>query len=141
MIMRILFLCMDNSCVSQMAEGLAEMLARGVPGVSFFSAGFKPAGSVNPLAILVMKEKGMDISGYRPKGLEELPFREFDIIVDLGGKDAAPFLTAKQYFKWTLPYPESPEIVFFRLARDLIGAKVAGLLRKIAEEISSKSEI
>ena len=140
MIIKILFLCVENSCRSQMAEGLAEMLAQGVKGLSFFSAGSKPSGMLNPLAVRVMKEKGIDISGHISKSFEDLPYREFDIVVGMGCGDACPLFMAKQYIKWNVPDPKGKDIVYFRMVRDLIGAKVAGLLRSISLKMEAEND-
>jgi len=123
-----------------MAEGLAEMLAQGVKDISFFSAGSKPSGMVDPLAVLVMKEKGIDISGHRSKSFEDLPYREFDIVVGMGCGDACPLFMAKQYVKWNIPDPKGRDIVYFRMVRDLIGAKVAGLLRDISLKLEEEND-
>ena len=79
---RILFLCTHNSCRSQMAEGLANH----VPGEAFqaFSAGTE-ATRVNPLAIEVMTELGIDISGQRSKTIDEFAGDSFDYVVTLCG--------------------------------------------------------
>jgi len=66
---RILFLCTGNSCRSQMAEGLLR--ERGAAGIESLSAGARPSGSVHPLAVRVMNELGIDISGQRSKSIEE----------------------------------------------------------------------
>src|SRR3989337_3815020 len=71
----ILFLCVANSARSQMAEGIARSLAP--PGVKVSSAGSSPA-SVRPQAIQVLKEIGIDISGYLSKGLDSIDARSVD---------------------------------------------------------------
>ncbi|MFN4182408.1 MAG: arsenate reductase ArsC [bacterium] len=76
---RILFLCVGNSCRSQMAEGFARKLVGGKYEV--YSAGSCPAGFVAPLAIEVMNEKGIDISGQYSKGVEEIPRGPYEIVV------------------------------------------------------------
>jgi len=87
---RILFLCTANSCRSQMAEGFARAL---LPSDRFEarSAGIE-AGGVNPRAVLVMKEVGIDISGQRSKSVDELASMEFDLVVTVcsGAKERCP---------------------------------------------------
>ena len=78
--MNILFLCTGNSCRSQMAEGWARHLHSAV--INAFSAGIEKHG-LNPLAVQVMAEAGVDISGQRSKLVSELPRREFDLVVTL----------------------------------------------------------
>jgi arsenate reductase len=79
MVKRVLFLCTGNSCRSQMAEGLVNHLA---PGEwSAFSAGTSPTGWVHPLAIEVMAEIGIDISGQRSKPAFEFRDAAFDLVI------------------------------------------------------------
>ena len=80
--MRILFLCTGNSCRSQMAEGWARHLRAGE--IEAYSAGIERHG-LNPLAVQVMAEAGVDISGQTSKTVDELPAVEFDAIVTLCG--------------------------------------------------------
>ncbi len=74
----ILFLCTGNSCRSQMAEGWARHLLG--DRFDIYSAGIEKHG-LNPLAVKVMAEAGVDISGHSSKLIEELPVREFDYVV------------------------------------------------------------
>ncbi|HLD77876.1 MAG TPA: arsenate reductase ArsC, partial [archaeon] len=70
----VVFVCVANSCRSQMAEAIAKSLAG--DRWEAWSAGSHPSGRVHPVAITAMKELGLDLSGHRSKGLEELPSRE-----------------------------------------------------------------
>ncbi len=92
--LRILFLCTGNSCRSQMAEGWARSLLGGM--VEPFSAGTRP-GQVDPLAVQVMAEAGVDISGQRSKGWQELAGREFDWVVTVcdAAREACPVFPGK----------------------------------------------
>ncbi len=76
--LRILFLCTGNSCRSQMAEGWTRHLKSDLIDVS--SAGIAPHG-VDPRAVLVMEEAGVDISGQRSKGVDDLPDGRFDYVI------------------------------------------------------------
>lgn len=76
--MRILFLCTGNSCRSQMAEGWARHLKSGV--IDAYSAGVETRG-LDPLAVTVMAEAGVDISGQRSKAVDELKGVAFDYVV------------------------------------------------------------
>ena len=75
---KVLFLCIENSCRSQMAEGILRHLK----GSKFevFSAGIKPS-VVNPIAIKVMAEIGIDISGHRSKSIDEFQGMNFDFVI------------------------------------------------------------
>ena len=130
----VLFLCTGNSCRSQMAEGFARALAP--PGVRVWSAGTEPAG-LNPLAVEVMGEAGIDIAGQRSKALSALPLGEIDTLVTLCG-DAAErcpaFPGTVERLHWPLRDPAraagSPDQVLqaFREVRDEIAARVRSLL-------------
>ena len=88
--MKILFLCTGNSCRSQMAEGWARHLKRGEIEAS--SAGIARHG-MNPYAVRVMEEAGVDMSGHSSKTLDDLPGLEFDVVVTLCGhaSETCPF--------------------------------------------------
>lgn len=77
---RVLFLCTGNSCRSQMAEGWARTLLQGK--IEAHSAGVAPSG-LDPRAIKVMEEVGVDISGHRSKHVDELEEKEFDFVITL----------------------------------------------------------
>ncbi|SMP44790.1 protein tyrosine phosphatase [Desulfonatronum zhilinae] len=91
---KILFLCTGNSCRSQMAEGWTKHLKGDV--VDAFSAGIEKHG-LNPHAVRVMAEAGVDISGFRSKTVDELPEQEFDSVITLCGhaQETCPFIPAK----------------------------------------------
>ncbi len=119
---KILFICIENSCRSQMAEGFANFY--GKDKLAAYSAGSKPSGKVNNLAIKVMAEKGIDISGAKSKGFNELLTKEFDYVVGMGCKDACPLIPAKNHIEWNISDPKGKDIAFFRKTRDGIEAKV-----------------
>lgn len=122
----LLFVCIGNACRSQMAEGFAKHLGKGKWEV--YSAGSRPAGFVAPLAVEVMKEKGIDISGHYSKSVEELPLKKFDYVVTMGCGDTCPFVPAKQRIDWQIADPIGSPIGFFRQVRDEIEAKIKALL-------------
>ncbi len=113
----VLFVCTENACRSQMAEGWARKL---LPDWQAFSAGSKPRGSVDPNAITVMQEVGIDISGNTSKGFDTLPTRDFDYVVTMGCEDGCPFVPAKQTLDWNIPDPAGKDLDFYRTVRDLI---------------------
>ena len=76
--MRVLIICTGNSCRSQMAEGWLKSM---FPTWEVFSAGTHPQKHVNPLAIKVMQERGIDISNYRPKLIDEFIYQSFDYVL------------------------------------------------------------
>ena len=70
---KVLFVCIENSCRSQMAEGFARNLGEGI--IEAYSSGSRPSGKINPEAIRVMQELGIDILSQRSKGFEQLPVK------------------------------------------------------------------
>ena len=92
---RVLFVCVENSCRSQMAEGFARALGAGK--VSAFSAGSRPSGRVHPAAVRSMRERGIDLAEHVSKRLEDLPQGvTWDFLVTMGCGDACPHLPARQ---------------------------------------------
>jgi arsenate reductase len=128
---RVLFLCVHNSARSQLAEGIARLVAP--PGVAVWSAGSEPS-SVNPLAVRVMDEIGIDIRGQASKLVDEVPWREADTVVTLCGEadEACPAVAPDvRRVHWPLPdpagAPEAERLEAFRMARDEIRWRVASL--------------
>jgi arsenate reductase len=119
---KILFLCTNNSCRSQMAEGFAKKL--GQDKIEAYSAGSNPSGKVDEMAIGVMKEKGIAISGQKSKGFNDLEEKNFDYVITMGCGDVCPFVPAKQRIEWDLSDPKGKPIEAFREIRDLIERKV-----------------
>ena len=129
---RLLFVCTGNSARSQIAEGWAKKLAPA--GVEVWSAGTRPVG-VNPRAVEVMKERGVDISAQRSKSLAEVP-AEADYVITLCAEADAqcPVMPARvDRLRWHLPDPamvkgsEEERLEAFRTARD----HIEGLLREL----------
>ncbi len=125
---RVAFICVGNSCRSQMAEGFAK--ASGA--VDAWSAGSKPTGSVHPTAITLMKEKGIDLSSCRSKGLQDLPSGKWDAIVTMGCGDACPAIPADKRIDWALPDPIHLPEGEFRNVRDEIERRVRALINELA---------
>lgn len=125
-IKKILFVCVENSCRSQMAEAFAK--ARGKGRIAAYSAGSRSSGIVNPDAVKVMAEAGYDLSGYVSKSLADIPDIEYDIAVTMGCGDECPFVKAKERIDWNIPDPKGNTLQFFRAIRNLIEAKTNELL-------------
>jgi protein-tyrosine-phosphatase len=118
---RVLFVCVENSNRSQMAEAFARMQG----GVEAFSAGSRPSGRVNPRAIEYMKEVGYDLTTHTSKALPE---GEFDVVVGMGCGDACPLVKANRREEWNIPDPKDMPPDGYRAVRNLIEAKVKELL-------------
>lgn len=124
---KVLFICVENSCRSQMAEGFARNLGEGI--IEAYSSGSRPSGKINPEAIRVMQELGIDILSQRSKGFDQLPVKEFDYVITLGCQDACPFVPAKQHIDWNIADPKGKDVEFFRKVRDDIAENVKELIR------------
>jgi protein-tyrosine-phosphatase len=124
--LHLLFVCIENSNRSQMAEGFARAI--GGPGVSAFSAGSKPSGVVNKKAIELMREKEIDISEQHSKSLDALPAVTWDYIVTMGCGDACPNIPAEHRLDWDLPDPKHLDDAGFSAVRDRIERNVRDLI-------------
>lgn len=127
---KILFVCIENSNRSQMAEGFAKVLGKGK--VEAYSAGSLPSRKVNPKAIVYMKEAGYDLSLNQSKSLDEVKkFAPFDVVVTLGCGDACPWMPAKKFVDWEIADPKELDGDDFRSVRDQIKLKVKELLASL----------
>jgi protein-tyrosine-phosphatase len=125
----ILFVCVENSNRSQMAEAFARML--GNDKVNAYSSGSRPSGKVNPKAIAAMKELGYDLSAHSSKSLDEIPKVTYEYAVTMGCGDECPFVRAVSREDWQIPDPREMSEEEFRKVRDMIGEKVKELLSKL----------
>ena len=130
---RILFLCVANSARSQMAEGLARALLGS--DVDVLSAGSRPS-KVNPYAVEVMAELGIDISAQRSKAVGEIDPCGLDAVVTLCAEEVCPVLPGRvRRLHWPIPDPASGDPALtaqdmrarFRDARDQIRERIASL--------------
>jgi protein-tyrosine-phosphatase len=123
---KILFVCVENSNRSQMAEAFARI--HGVGKVEAHSAGSRPSGRVNPKAIEAMRELGYDLVTHASKGLDAFNGREVDVAVTMGCGDECPLVLAKRRVDWKIPDPRDMTPEQFREVRDLIESKVKELV-------------
>jgi protein-tyrosine-phosphatase len=123
----VLFVCVENSNRSQMAEAFARLHGGG--RVEACSAGSRPSGRVNPRAVEFMKEVGYDLTRHRSKELADLPAGEFDVVVGMGcGDEGCALVPARRREAWDIPDPKELPPDQFRAVRDLIDEKVKALL-------------
>jgi arsenate reductase len=127
---RILFLCVANSARSQMAEGLARAM---LPGVEVQSAGSRPS-RVNPYAVEVMREIGIDLGTHRSKSVDEIDPASVDLVITLCAEEVCPvWLGGARRLHWPIADPASDDPALgademrarFRRARDEIRRKLA----------------
>lgn len=125
---KVAFVCTGNSCRSQMAEGFARHFGNDV--LEVYSAGTNPASEINPNALAVMKEAGVDISSQYPKLLDDIPYK-IDILIKMGCGVVCPFLPNRHEEDWGLEDPVGKPIEEFRKTRDIIKANVLKMIEKI----------
>lgn len=121
--MKFLFVCVENSCRSQMAEAFARM-----SGAEAHSAGSRPSGQVNPKAVASMRELNYDLTAHRSTSIDDLPDEAFDVAVTMGCGDACPAVRAARREDWDIPDPKEMAPDEFRAVRDEIGRRVRSLL-------------
>jgi arsenate reductase len=118
-----LFLCVANAGRSQVAEGLARAIAP--PGYQFLSAGSQPR-TLNPLAVRVLAEEGIDIAHHRSKGLEDVPLGDVDVIVTLCAEEVCPYVPGPvERLHWPLPDPTT--LADFESVRDALRQRLPTL--------------
>ena len=125
---KVAFVCVHNSCRSQMAEGWAKSLGSDI--FEAYSAGTENYPEVKPLAVAVMEEAGVDMSAHKPKLLTDIP-EELDLLITMGCNVVCPFVPNKHAEDWGLTDPSGGPIEDFRVTRDLIKAKVEELILRV----------
>lgn len=132
----ILFVCVENAGRSQMAEGFFKKYAP--EGFVPASAGTKPISQINPLAIQVMNEIGIDISKQKPKDLSEDMMRNSDKIINMGCMDNnfCPTLFIPKVIDWGIEDPKGKQVEQVREIRDEIERRI----KELATDISVAEE-
>jgi len=125
---RILFVCVENSCRSQIAEAFARI--HGGDRIEAYSAGSSPSAKVHPKAIESMRERGYDLTRHASKSLSDVPDVEYDVAVTMGCGDACPMVRAKRREEWAIPDPKDMPLEEFRAVRDRIENQVKALINK-----------
>ncbi|WP_404539244.1 arsenate reductase ArsC [Dyella agri] len=125
---RVLFVCVENSNRSQMAEAFAHIY--GGNEVEAFSAGSKPSGVINPKAIRFMRELDYDLTAHASKSLDDIT-GDFDAVITMGCGDNCPWVPAKRREDWGLPDPKHMDDEGYRAVRDDIASRVRQLLAEL----------
>ena len=126
---KIVFLCVENSCRSQIAEAFTNIY--GKEKVTSYSAGSDPSGNINKLAIKLMRERKYDLTKHQSISTSELPVMEVDTIVSMGCGDSCPSIKAKERIEWNIPDPKNMELVKFKEVIEEIRQNVLELLKTI----------
>ena len=123
---KILFVCVENSCRSQMAEAFAKMHGKNL--IESYSAGSRASGKVNEKAIQAMREVGYDLAAHQSKSLSDIPDTEYDFAITVGCGDECQNVRAKQREDWAIPDPKNMNSQEFNEIRDMIQQKVLSLV-------------
>lgn len=121
----LLFVCVENSCRSQIAEAFARI--HGGKDIEAYSAGSRASGKVNPKAVESLKEIGYDLSTHTSKSLGDLPDIEWDFLATMGCGDECPYVRAAHREDWQIPDPKDMPPEEFAKIRDLIQEKVRAI--------------
>ena len=125
----VLFLCVHNAGRSQMAAGFLREL--GEERVRVLSGGSEPATTINPTAVKVMGERGIDITGAQPRRWDDETLEAADVVVTMGCGDTCPVIPGKRYLDWPLDDPAGQDAAAVRPIRDEIERKVRGLMAEL----------
>ncbi len=128
---KVLFVCVENSCRSQIAEAFAKIHGENI--IEAYSSGSRPSGVVNPKAITSMKEVGYDLGKHVSIGLDEIPKVEYEYVITMGCEDECPMIAAKNREDWALPDPKHKEPKEFNKVRDIIESEVKELVKFIQQ--------
>jgi len=128
----VLFVCIHNAGRSQMAAGYLQHLAG--DRVEVRSAGTEPGNQVNPSAIAVMAEEGIDITTATPKVLTDEAVQASDYVITMGCGDKCPFYPGKTYLDWKLEDPAGQGVDSVRPIRNEIRALIENLIAEIDEK-------
>ena len=112
-----------------MALGFFNALAGGQ--AIGYSGGSEPASQVNPVAVAVMAERGIDIAGQQPQRWTDAMLQQADVVVTMGCGDACPFVPGRRYVDWPLADPAGQPLDYVRPVRDEIEQRVRQLLSEL----------
>jgi arsenate reductase (thioredoxin) len=133
-VLKILFVCVGNSCRSQMAEAYAKKLSAG--RAHAWSAGSHPLGEIVPETSAVLAEKGISLEGHWSKSLKDVPVAEMDAVVGMGCEVVCPVPEGfkGRVIEWNIPDPFGHEMAYFRSVRDRVARQVQSLLEELLEQ-------
>lgn len=126
----IAFVCIHNSCRSQMAEGFAKALGSDL--IEAYSAGTEEYPGPKPMAIEVMEDAGIDMSGHTSKLLSDIP-EKLDVLITMGCGVECPYVPTKHREDWGLEDPSGGPKSGFEETRDIIRDKVLDLIKRVRD--------
>ena len=126
---KILFVCVENSCRSQIAEAFTKIHGKGV--IKSYSAGSRASGKINDAAIKSMQAVGYDLGVHKSKSLNDIPDIDYDFVITMGCGDECPYVKAKQRQDWAVPDPKNMNEQEFNDVRDMIEHKVLSLIHTV----------
>jgi len=129
----VMFACVHNAGRSQMASGWMRHLAS--DRVDVYSGGSEPASRVNPVAVAVMEERGIDISGAEPQAWTDELIQSVDVVVTMGCGDTCPVFPGTRYIDWDLDDPSGLPIEAVRPIRDDLEQRIRGLIAELGVTI------
>lgn len=129
----VLFVCVHNAGRSQMAAGYLRHLAGDT--IEVRSAGSLPADEINPVAVEVMGEEGIDIAAEQPKILTPEAVQVSDVVITMGCGDACPFFPGTRYEDWQLDDPAGQDLPTVRAIRDDIKTRAQGLIDDLLDQV------
>lgn len=125
---KVLFVCIENACRSQMAEAFFNYYAKNAIA---YSAGSAPAKIIDPRTVEVMREKGIDLANKEPANFDSLPIENFDFMITMGCKDVCPITPKEKTIKWDIEDPKGHSLQKYRDIRDLIETKIKKLMKEL----------
>ena len=125
---KVLFVCIENTCRSQMAEAFFNKYAKNSIA---YSAGSAPAKIIDPRTVDVMREKDIDIANKKPTSFDSLLSENFDYMITMGCKDTCPITPKDKTIKWDIDDPKGHSVQKYREIRDVIENKVKKLIKEL----------
>ncbi len=129
---KVLFVCVENSCRSQMAEAFGHI--HGDNLIESYSSGSKASGIVNPKAIQAMADVDYDLGKHASKSLDKIPQVEYEYAITMGCGDECPNVNANHRMDWSIPDPKHMDATEFNEVRDFIESKVIELIETIKQQ-------
>lgn len=128
---KVLFVCVENSCRSQMAEGLAKLHAADVLVPT--SAGSRPSGRVDSSAVQAMLEVGYDLTPHYSKSLSAAAAGRYGYLITMGCGDTCPSIPADHHEDWEIPDPKGKSMDAYRAVRRMIEGRVRDLAERVRD--------